>query len=217
MPTTIDSLAKRTLSEKHSRAEAIRSLLTQYDETLVFPYEQLQEFSEADLLAYLRASHRYYLEQKLPEIEQTIYSLFRDYTDSDELLLAMCRFFVGYQRKLVAHIQAEERELFPYIEALLKASENDCGENACLSHYSAAHFLEKHTDVEEDLRSVSEIIESCLHERNMPLPFRVFVAQLQHFEIDLCKHAIVEDEILLPRILQLEEKMRHRTLKAIAG
>lgn len=207
MLTTIDSIAKRTHSEKQTAAEVIRALLTRYDEALIFPYEELQVFPEADLLAYLRHSHRYYLEQKLPEIEQTIYNLFRDYADSDELLLAMCRFFVNYQSKLVAHIQAEERELFPYIERLLTAAETGNTNDERLKKYSAAQFLAHHSDVEEDLHQVSDIIESCLHQRSMPLPFRVFVAQLQHFEIDLCKHAIVEDEILMPRILALEKQL----------
>lgn len=200
--------AEKLIPSRISAAEAIRSLLESYDEQLIFPYEQLRVFSAADLLAYLRLSHRYYLECKLPEIEQTIYNLFRDYADSDELLLAMCRFFVNYQRKLVRHIEAEERELFPYIEALLKANESGCWENEHLSNYSATRFLEQHTDVEEDLRKVSGIIEGCLHQRNMPLPFRVFVLQLQHCEVDLCKHAIVEDEILLPRVLEMELNLR---------
>lgn len=198
-----------------SAAEAIRSLLESYDDQLVFPYDQLRVFSAADLLAYLCLSHRYYLERKLPEIEQTIYNLFRNYADSDELLLSMCRFFVDYQRKLVQHIEAEERELFPYIETLLKASESGCWEDERLNNYSAARFLEKHTDVEEDLRKVSGIIESCLHERIMPLPFRVFVLQLQHFEVDLCKHAIVEDELLLPRVLEMEKQLMGTSTESI--
>lgn len=207
--------AEKLIPLRLSAAEAIRSLLESYDEQLVFLYEQLRVFSAADLLAYLRLSHRYYLECKLPEIEQTIYNLFRDYADSDELLLAMCRFFVDYQRKLVYHIEAEERELFPYIEALAEASESGCWENERLKNYSAARFLEQHTDVEEDLRNVAGIIESCLHQRQMPLPFRVFVLQLQHFEVDLCKHAMVEDELLLPRVLEMEKQLLATTMESI--
>lgn len=214
-PTETIPSTEKIISPRLSAAEAICALLESFDEELVFPYEQLRVFSATDLLAYLRLSHRYFLERKLPEIEQTIYNLFRDYADSDELLLAMCRFFVNYQRKLVRHIQAEERELFPYIEALLAVFENGSQRSECVNNYSAAHFLTQHTDVEEDLRNVSGIIESCLHQRQMPLPFRVFVHQIQRFEIELCKHAIVEDEFLLPYVLEMEKELRSVSMESI--
>lgn len=192
------------------KTDIIQVLLKTYDDHFEFPYDELNSFTAIEILDYLKLSHRFYLHKKLPEIEQTIQNLFQDYATADPLLVILCSFFVQYKAKLERHIRYEEQVLFPYIEALWDVATEKKDRSFLQEHFSefsAKLFLSAHNDVEEDLTEVRKLIEQQLHNHKLPLPFRIFQSQLQHFEIDLCKHAIIEDEILLPKVVSLENEL----------
>lgn len=160
------------------------------------------------LLNELKNAHAYYLNTKLPEIEQSIHSLFQKQTDSNELLLLLCGFFISYQKKLVAHIQYEEVYLFPYVQAmLLFQMHGEPIDRERFGLFSLKQFHENHSDLEEDLVQVRQKISLIIDGMKTPLPFRIFMNQLEQFEKDLALHAILEDEILIPMMLRIEESI----------
>lgn len=87
-----------------------------------FPFEKMYKFSLEEILTYLQATHRYYLTKKLPEIEQSLVDIFSKYSESYQLLASLAYFFNNYKAKLIDHIRFEEKDLFPYIQLLIKAS-----------------------------------------------------------------------------------------------
>ena len=119
------SLSERLLKERSDNQpvytiseDSLQLLLNMVQEGFTeFPEELLQKVSIRDLLNALKKAHGVYLNTKLPEIEQSIYNLYSKQTNSDNVLLMLCGFFISYQKKLVAHIQYEEVFLFPYIQA----------------------------------------------------------------------------------------------------
>ena len=189
--------------EQHLNGSLIQVLLKTYDETLEFPYAELSKFGIREILNYLKLTHRYYLTKKLPEIEQTILHLSEHYKNSHQLLVMLCLFFVDYKKKLEEHIRYEESYLFPYIENLVKG--NLHRDSATL--FSAKVFSENHTDIESDLHRVRQTILKFTGSQKTPLPYNVFLSQLHYFEIDLCKHATIEDEVLIPMVMRLEEEL----------
>lgn len=187
-----------------------------YDLELAF--EQIPEldqtfFNEHDsylLLDYIRQTHIYYLQQRLPELEQSILLLEADLYRNHPLLPLLHRFYKQYSKKLTAHIEDEEVHLLPYLEYLmgLKADRFD--------HYSyymkrrddvLIQFSEHHDDTEDDLRRVRIIMDtykpSCT---NISL-FRVLRRQLESLEKDLSVHAYIEDFVLLPRFRGIENEL----------
>jgi regulator of cell morphogenesis and NO signaling len=197
----------------------IQTLLKTYDDNFEFPYDKLNTFSIADLLNYLKQTHRFYLYKKLPEIEQTILQLFNNYKDTHKLLVLLCYYFVDFKKKLVDHIQYEEKTLFPYIQKLINLNQetNSAAEiKAVLNSFSAKMFLQTHSDIEDDLQIVRKTILEFTPSDNTPLPYRVFLSQLHHFEIDLCKHAMIEDNVLINKVLDLEEMWKHEAMNVIS-
>lgn len=189
--------------EQRLNSSLIQILLKTYDDTLEFPYEELSKFSIQEILNYLKLTHRYYLTKKLPEIEQTIIHLNDHYKNSHQLLVMLCLFFVDYKKKLEEHIKYEEKYLFPYIEGLCMAKPT----SGLPKSFSAKEFVKNHTDIESDLNQVRQTILEFTGSQKTPLPYNVFLSQLHYFEIDLCKHAKIEDEVLIPMVLRLEEKI----------
>lgn len=170
-----------------------------------FPKDLLHQVAVQDLLQALKTAHGLYLNSKLPEIEQSIYSLYNKQTNSDNVLLMLCGFFISYQKKLVAHIRYEEVFLFPYIESLLEFQKNGKPiDRERFGNFTLKQFFENHSNLEEDLIEVRNKITQNIEGLKTPLAFRIFITQLEHFEKDLAIHAILEDEVLLPRLVEME-------------
>ena len=66
-----------------------------------------------DIVLFLQNSHKYYLEQRIPEIRENLSSLEEGPGTSSARILD--RFFNDYRNEVEAHFEYEEQTVFPYI------------------------------------------------------------------------------------------------------
>ncbi|MFN3404546.1 MAG: hemerythrin domain-containing protein [Cytophagaceae bacterium] len=186
-------------------------ILKAFDENSEFPSAELKKFSLESILSYLRKTHQYYLYKKLPEIEQSIRGLIKDYSSTHPKLVLLGSLFLEYKKELSEHIEEEESDLFPFIEYLIKLKQHGfifSNVYQQLHKYSIKGFLHNHQDKEEGLEGIKDLIMSCSETRDTILPYRIFLLQLDIFAKDLERHARVEDEILVPKALALEKELK---------
>jgi len=190
----------------------------QFIYTLLQTFEDENSFSEEDyknhsleiIIDYVLRTHRYYLNKKLLEIEQSIHILLKDYSDNHPLLSILNDFFAEYTTDLTAHIREEEKYLLPYIKRLLKYEQEQSDAASYFSetkNYSLRNFIDNHKDTEKDLSDVRNTILNYQPPVTNKTPYRILITQLQVFEKDLSVHALIEDRVLIPRALQLEKKL----------
>lgn len=204
--TPIDQEAEKSFIGANMRSEDLKALvLHALDTGESLPESFLSELGITELIGHLKLSHRYYLNTKLPEIEQSIYALYEHRTKADHLLVLLCSFFIEYKEKLVEHIKLEERLLFPYIEFLQGIKPSNPARSIDFTDFTIQKFEESHSNLEEDLARVRQQIVDAISQIKTPLPFRIFVIQLEFFENDMAVHAYLEDEVLIPKVLRLEQ------------
>lgn len=185
---------------------------------LLRSFENEQEFSPTDfsnfpleiIVDYLRRTHSLYLTKKLGEIEQSIDILLKNYEDNHPLLIILKRFFQEYKAHLTAHIKFEERALLPYIDNLIKADKGNAQKLESLSEqkdFRIKTFIESHSDTEDDLTEVRKTILGYNPPATNQTPYRILITQLEMFESDLRVHALIEDQVLVPRAQQLEQTL----------
>ncbi|MCU0325827.1 MAG: hemerythrin [Spirosomaceae bacterium] len=192
-------------------SDLLEYALELYNEDKEALYQTIRRFSISEVVSVLQANHRFYLTKKLPEIEQSLLHIFSKYGQTHQLLTALAIFFNAYKEKLIEHIKMEEKEFFPYIKKLVSFSKGEFSDEerkAFLSNNSIDKFDEDHGPIEDELKEVSKIIQQYSNSKNTPLPYRIFLNQVELFELELRKHAIVEDHILVPLVKELEEKLR---------
>jgi regulator of cell morphogenesis and NO signaling len=171
----------------------------------------LMKFPIETILDYLKKTHRYYLDKKIPEIEISLHDIIRRYHHGNNLLYALGNIFISYKRKLAEHIKSEEEELFPYIEFLIAQLRGDFNYKASkkiLSGFTIQHFEESHTNVEEDIEKTRDTIMRYSPEQTFAMSYRIFLNQLALFERDLHRHSIIEDEVLVPKAQRLEQLVK---------
>ncbi len=191
--------------------ELIALILDLYNDDEDFVFEKMQQFSVEDILDYLQVTHQYYLNKKLPEIEQSLLHIFSKYGQSHQLLASLAIFFNDYKNKLIDHIKMEEKQLFPYIRKMIVASKikTICAESLEIDqNISIEKFISSHSPIEDELKEVSQIIKQYSGNEAIPLPYKIFLNQVELFELELRKHAIIEDYVLVPMVIELEKKLR---------
>ncbi|AFK04703.1 hypothetical protein Emtol_3577 [Emticicia oligotrophica DSM 17448] len=201
----------KKFNQLETNHELLDLILDLYNDDEDFPFEKLQKFSIEDILNYLQVTHQYYLNKKLPEIEQSLLHIFSKYGQSHQLLASLAIFFNDYKNKLVDHIRMEEKQLFPYIRKVIVASRVKpvCAEKLDLDPaFSIQQFIDGHSPIEDELKEVSRIILQYSSDDSTPLPYKVFLNQVELFELELRKHAIIEDHVLVPMVIELENKIK---------
>jgi regulator of cell morphogenesis and NO signaling len=188
----------------------IYALLQTFEDEKAFSEKEFDKFSLEIIIDYIHRTHGYYLSKKLLEIEQSINILLKDYADNHPLLPVLNKFFNEYRASLTTHIRAEEKQLLPYIKNLLKFEKeaNDVeAYKLATKDYSVQSFIDSHHDTEKDLSDVRNAILEYQPPITNQTPYRILVTQLEAFEKDLFVHALIEDKVLIPRVLQLEDKL----------
>jgi regulator of cell morphogenesis and NO signaling len=186
--------------------EFLLALLEIFEDQAVFKPSNFDRFSLQVIIDYLRKTHSYYLDKKLLEIEQSIHLLVNAYPSAHPLLVLLHNFYSDYKNHLVRHIQMEEGKLLPYIIELEQADELKRKLGTAPS-MTVKEFISQHHDTEKDLEEVRKTILSYSPPEGNQTLYRILLSQLQVFEKDMAVHAQIEDDVLLPRALELENKL----------
>lgn len=149
----------------------------------------------AELVAYLRKSHAYYLGYRLPYLEEKL----RDLISTWESVPAkvVWSFFSEYEKEVRIHLAYEDDVVFPYVEKLIRKEKS--------SDYSILEFEEKHDDIEAKVKDLRNILIKYIPERNDAMKRNEFLLQLFLLEEDLNKHLQVENKVLIPVASLLEK------------
>lgn len=152
----------------------------------------------AIIIKYLKNSHRFYLQDKYPEIKSIIDQLQTE-TNSKSIKF-IDDFFSDYFSEVLEHLNYEDQVVFPYFTTLI--SDSNAEQN---KKFSVNQYREHHTDIETKLSDLKNLILKHLPIDNFSLRRR-FLNSLFELEFDLNIHSEVEEMILLPLIEQLEHK-----------
>lgn len=180
-----------------------------------FSVSDYEQHSIDVLLEYITSSHQHYLCQRLPEIEQTIELLSKLYPTAHPLIQLMKRQFLSYCITFRQHIDLEETELLPYIRLLLACLKSSDRNNiySFIQHpYRLNEFKDNHSDTEEGLKQLC----NAIHQYQPPVTnasiHRILLSQLTNFQHDLRLHSQIEEEVLIPRAIEIESALMTKCL-----
>ncbi len=153
-------------------------------------YETL---SAESLVNYLKNSHSYFLDFRLPAIRSKLIEALCCYVDDMSALVT--RYYDKYVTEVRKHMSYEERIVFPYVDSILN--------NKPDGKYRIEIFSRKHDNIESRLSELKNIIiKYCpvrsSNELNNVL-FDIFSCAR-----DLLSHTYIEDNLFIPLIRQLE-------------
>ena len=147
------------------------------------------------IVGYLRNSHRYFLDFRLPQIRTKLLDAFGG---NDGLTVAIVKYYDEYSAEVHKHMMHEEQVVFPYIANLMEGRQ--------ASDYDIDTFSHHHDNVESKLLELKNIIiKYCPTQGSNELNSVLF--DLFSCSEDLASHNKIEDKLLIPMVRKLETQI----------
>lgn len=171
------------------------------------------------VIAYLKHAHHLFIRHKLPYmlrlIERLDVSQFADKQQAQDLQIV----FPLFVQDFIKHIHEEEDTLFAYIHMLDKARHgihNLAAVYYQIEKFSIQHFAIEHHNEDDEMSGIRDITNNYHIAPEAALHMRVIYSELQAFEEELKIHAGIEDEILFPKAMRLENEIKKLLRQKIA-
>lgn len=152
------------------------------------------------LLRFLRQSHVYFLEFYLPMIRRKLLDCMELRTDDVSFLIL--KFFDEYRHEVKVHMEYEESKVFAYIEQLLRGR--------LASDYSISTYSDHHEEVASKMRELKNLILRYCPEGSDVNLMNDVLFDMYRCEDELESHCMIEDELLVPSIERLEQKIKEK-------
>ena len=166
----------------------------------LLPGKTIKKEALYDLLVFLKNSHNGFKQKQIPELKKLIAAFAGEIPEKYGKTLVS--FFDGYIREIYDHFEYEDSTVFPYIGAIL--------ENRPISGFDMHEFEKNHTDIEQKLLDLKNILIRYMPEK-VESAYRMHILHyLFEFEQQLSYHTRLEDQVLAPSVKKVEKGKRHK-------
>lgn len=182
-----------------------------------------ENFQESDLplisypvdliMEYLKHTHYLFVKHKLPYIGRLVQSFKANHAHYEQVEKDLKILFPLFLEDFIHHIYEEEDTLFKYIQLLERAARGIYNP-AVLYHMIEKHSLQQcaldHEAHDDEMQGIRNITKDYFLTPDAPLHVKVIFSELIQFEKSLKVHARVENEILFPKALALENEVKKK-------
>lgn len=162
-----------------------------------------------DLLAdYVEKKHHRYVREKIQEITPFLHKIVRVHGDRHPELLEVAQLFGESAEDLTDHMVKEESILFPHIRRMVESKHSNTPVSAPFGTVQnpIKMMMAEHDNEGERFRKIAELTNDYTMPADGCTTYRVTFAMLKEFEDDLHLHIHLENNILFPKSIELEEQ-----------
>lgn len=159
---------------------------------------EMDHVSLAGIMSYLKQSHTDYLHKRIPHIVTHIESLAEEAQERQRDIIR--QFCESYKKEVVEHFDYEEETVFPYIESLIAGAPDQ--------RYTIHEFLENHTNIDDKLHDLKNIIMKYVHTSDEDAQ-RDLLIDVYMLEDDLERHTTIEEKILAALAETIERRKQN--------
>lgn len=180
-----------------------------------------ENFREADIplitypldliIEYLKHTHFLFVKHKLPFIGRLVESFRAEHPEYEQVAKDLKILLPLFIEDFIHHIYEEEDTLFKYIQVLDKAAKgqyNPAKLYYLLERSSLQRFAMEHEAHDDEMKGIRKITKDYALAPQAPLHVKVIYSELLNFERSLQTHARIENEILFPKAMALESRVK---------
>ena len=174
------------------------------------PSKNLASFGVEAVINYLLKSHSYFYEEKFPFVRDKIQML-AQYPGGESHVVLIEKFFSNYVDEFMEHIRFEDSVVFPFALMVADCHRKGVGTHELASRmkdYSMSLFNQQHNDIEEKLSDLRNILIKYLPPIDNGEVVTAVLLELTSMEKELEDHTIIEERILVPKVLAMEVSLQ---------
>lgn len=146
--------------------------------------EEVARIDSRVVAEHLQASHRYYIEERLPHMQRHLDHIADSAGEQSAAILK--KYFADYCREVGDHVRHEERNLDQMLEAMRG------GERI------SDHYIKSHDNIKDKLSDLTQIIYKYIPGERLNEEMMELVFDIMQLSRDLEKHATIEETLLMP-------------------
>lgn len=181
--------------------EALPPAIPTADDEARWPIPQLIDF--------IVSTHHAYVRSALPTITRHLAKLNEVHGSRHPELARVAAYFEQVRCDLEQHMMKEEQVLFPYVRELAECSES-CGrtQSPFGTVENPIRMMEReHQEVGDAMRIIRGLTRGYTPPEDGCTTYVLGMAELQQFERDLHRHVHLENNVLFPAAVQIEQRL----------
>jgi regulator of cell morphogenesis and NO signaling len=170
------------------------------------------------IIEYLKHSHFLFIKHKLPYISRLVETFKAGSADFQHIERDLKIVLPLFVEDFIHHIYQEEDTLFSYIKALERASKGQYIPTKLyqlMEQFSIQKFAVEHEAHDDEMTGIRRITNDYKILPGTPLSVKIIYNELREFEKNLITHARIENEILFPKAMILETKVKQAFFERI--
>ncbi len=169
--------------------------------------EDWQSAPLTELIGHILAKHHAYVKSEVPRLEQLLAKVCSVHGQNHPELHAIRSTFAGLGQELSMHLMKEENILFPYIAQMEEAVGQ--GQSPRRPMFGTVKnpvqmMVMEHDSAGDALRSIRAASSNFTAPEDACISYRTLYSALKEFESDLHQHIHLENNILFPRAIAME-------------
>lgn len=171
--------------------------------------EMAEQIDLPALIAYLKNSHSYFVDFRLPGIRRKLLQAL-DLTAGNRIPMLILRFYDEYAQEVERHMTFENTHVHPYVETLLQG-------NLPAETFAEIEeqYDEQHASIEKSLSELKSIIVKYYPSDNNASLMGEVLMDIFMTDEDLHSHCHMEDTLFAECIRRLEHDVRSRGGKPV--
>lgn len=162
------------------------------------------------LVDHIQTRHHSYVEEKSPALNRYLDKIANVHGNRHPELFRIQEIFKEIAGELAVHLKKEELMVFPYIKKLEKA--RAAGQSVNSPVFSTVkspvqQLMTDHADEGEKMETIARLSSGFTAPEDACNTYRVAFQLLAEFRNDLHRHIHLENNILFPRAIHLEEEL----------
>ncbi len=166
--------------------------------------EMVEHVDVPALIAYLKNSHSYFVDFRLPGIRRKLLEAI-DLSSGNRLAMLILRFYDEYAQEVERHMTFENNHVHPYVETLLQGRLPQETFRSIEEQYD-----EQHANIEKSLSELKSIIVKYYPSDNSASLMGEVLMDIFMTDEDLHSHCHMEDTLFAECIRRLEQDVRRR-------
>ncbi len=197
---------------KNVETKTIKEEIEQATKTVNLPNSlQFNQWPLLFLVDYIFHVHHGYVKQTIPGLSQQLSSFAAGHSKKYPYLASVNGTFSELVKALLLHMQNEEESIFPYVRQITNTYERNEVYGSLFvrtMRQPLAETIEKeHDRISRLLLGLREQTNNYSLDENACTNHQVIYHKLREFDADLVQHKHLENDILFPRVLEMEKSL----------
>ena len=191
-------------TKEEINVDLLADLINCYNDLGFLKKAKFGNYKIPELVDYLERSHKYYLEKRIPELEQSLLKLTQQ--ESFSFNYVLINFFKEYKKDIVSHFKTEDEILFPFCKVLYNYMRFNTQEDLIFvleNQKKAFALMKHHKDNKDEIDDLQRVLLKYSPNGKKLSYFEIFLNQMSIFQQDLKIHAEIEENVLMKKTIAI--------------